>query len=415
MSGLGRGFRFLWGSAGASNLADGLLLVGVPLLAVSLTRSPLLISLVSAAATAPWLLLALPAGALADRHDRRTIMILAAWTRAAVLAGAALAAWLGLLDLPLLVAAVLLAGAGEVFADTAAQSVLPATVGRDRLAAANGRLTAVQTLGNHFLGAPLAGVLAALGAYLVFGGAALLYALAALLLLGLRGRFAAGQDTTGARLRDDIRVGLRHLGGHAALRGLAAFTGLSNLANGAYFAVFVLWVVGPGSRVGLTPQTYGLVATTLAVGAVLGSVLAAPLAALAGEARALLAVTTAGAALLLVPLLAPVPAAVFAAAAGIGAANAVTNVVAVSLRQRLIPEHLLGRVNAACRLIGNGAMPIGAAAAGALGTVAGVPAVFWTAAALTAVAAVVVLTQVGPEETAPPRSAPGPRVASAGE
>jgi MFS family permease len=409
---LGRRFHFLWASAGLSNLADGVLLVGVPLLAVSLTRSPLLVSLVSAAATLPWLLLALPAGVLADRHDRRAIMVWAAWARTVTLAGAAIAAWLGVLSLPLLIAAVLLAGAGEVFADTSAQSVLPMTVGRDRLAAANGRLTAAQTLGNHFLGAPLAGVLAGFAASLVFGTVAVLYAVSALLLLGMRGRFKVEQATRGG-LGVDIRDGLRHLGRDTALRGLAAFTGVSNLANGAYFAVFVLWVVGAQSRVGLTPETYGLLATTLAVGAVLGSVLAAPLAALAGETRVLGTVTLANAALLLVPMLAPVPWAVFVAAAGLGAANSITNVIAVSLRQRLIPEDLLGRVNAACRLIGTGAMPVGAALAGTLGATAGIEAVFWAAAVLCAVAAFIVFHQVRtvaqPPEPHPANAAPGPR------
>ncbi|MFF3441972.1 MFS transporter [Streptosporangium sp. NPDC002721] len=388
-TGLGRPFHQLWAASGLSNLADGVLLVGVPLLAISLTRSPVLVSLVSAATTLPWLLLALHAGAIADRHDRRRIMILAGWSRAAVLAATAAAAWYGVLTLPVLVAAVLLAGAAEVFADTSAQSALPMTVTGDRLEAANGRLVATQTLGNHFLGAPLAGLLVGVAATAVFGTAALLYAGAALLLLGLRGRFRP-EAAPAQALRADIADGMRHLWGHRALRGLAAYSGVLNLAYGAYFAVFVLWVVGDGSRVGLTPGQYGFLAATLAAGAVAGSVLSGRLTRLAGANGALVGVTLLNGLLLLVPLLVPSPWAVFPAAAGIGAANAVTNVVSVSLRQRLIPGGLLGRVNATCRLIGMGAMPLGAAAGGLVAALAGLPAVFWAACALSLLGAVLV-------------------------
>ncbi|MFB9681070.1 MFS transporter [Streptosporangium vulgare] len=388
-TGLGRPFHHLWAASGLSNLADGVLLVGVPLLAISLTRSPVLVSLVSAATTLPWLLFALHAGAIADRRDRRRIMILAGWSRAAVLAATAAAAWYGVLTLPVLMAAVLLAGAAEVFADTSAQSALPAGLACDRLEAANGRLVATQTLGNHFLGAPLAGLLVGVASTAVFGTAALLYVGAALLLLGMRGRFRP-ETAPAQALRADIADGMRYLWGHRALRGLAAYSGVLNLAYGAYFAVFVLWVVGGGSRVGLTPGQYGFLAATLAAGAVAGSVLAGRLTRLAGENGALVGVTLLNGLLLLVPLLTPSPLAVFPAAAGIGAANAVTNVVSVSLRQRLIPDGLLGRVNATCRLIGMGAMPLGAAAGGLVAALAGLPAVFWATCALSLLGAALV-------------------------
>ena len=115
---MGRSFRWLWTASGLSNVGDGVAIVGVALIAVTLTRSPLLISLVSAAAALPWLLLTLHAGALADRYDRRRIMVMANWTRAGVLTAVALTAWLGVLNLPVLVAGAFLIGIAEVFADT---------------------------------------------------------------------------------------------------------------------------------------------------------------------------------------------------------------------------------------------------------------------------------------------------------
>nr|BFE82316.1 hypothetical protein GCM10020093_049170 [Planobispora longispora] len=191
----GRPFRWLWASAALSNTADGIVLVGVPLITVTLTRSPFLVSLASMAVTLPWLLFSLHAGAFTDRRDRRRMMVTATWARAGALAVLAVAAWLGMLNLPVLLAGVLLLGVGEVFADSAAQAVVPMAVPRDRLTDANGKLVAAQTVGNNFLGAPLAGVLvgaggtAALGAAATLGAPALLYAAAGLALIGMRGRF----------------------------------------------------------------------------------------------------------------------------------------------------------------------------------------------------------------------------------
>ncbi|GAA3118481.1 MFS transporter [Planomonospora alba] len=376
-----RSFRRLWTSSALSNTADGVVVVGLPLLAVALTRSPFLVALVSAAATLPWLLLSLHAGALADRHDRRRMMIAAAWTRAGVLAALAAAAWLDALSLPVLLAGALLLGAAEVFADTSAQSMVPMTVPRERLTDATGKLVAAQTVGNNFLGAPAAGVLAATGAAVTLGAPALLYALSGLAVLGMRGRFRVENPSTRS-LRYDIAEGLRHLWNHRVLRSLAVFAGVLNFANDAYFAVFVLWIVGEGSRVGLTSAGYGVLAALLAAGAVAGSLLAERLARRAGQVRTLITVNLVNALLLLVPVLAPTAAAIAVTAVLLGATNAVSNTILVSLRQRLVPEALMGRVHATMRLIGMGSRPLGAAAGGALGAAAGLPAVFYAAAAL---------------------------------
>ncbi|MFB9718588.1 MFS transporter [Planobispora longispora] len=395
----GRPFRWLWASAALSNTADGIVLVGVPLITVTLTRSPFLVSLASMAVTLPWLLFSLHAGAFTDRRDRRRMMVTATWARAGALAVLAVAAWLGMLNLPVLLAGVLLLGVGEVFADSAAQAVVPMAVPRDRLTDANGKLVAAQTVGNNFLGAPLAGVLvgaggtAALGAAATLGAPALLYAAAGLALIGMRGRFRVEAPSTGP-LRTDIATGLRYLWNHRVLRSLAVFGGMFNFANDAYFAVFVLWVVGEESRVGLTPAEYSLLGAALAVGAIAGSLAAERLARRAGQARALIAVNVINGLLLLVPVLVPTVAGIGAAAVLLGVTNAVSNVLLVSLRQRIIPEELMGRVHAAVRLVGMGARPLGAAAGGILATAAGLPAVFCAAAALCVVTILLVSRSV---------------------
>lgn len=387
---LGSPFRFLWASSSLSNLADGILRTGAPLLAVTMTRSPLLVSLVMTVLTAPWLLLSLHAGAIADRLDRRRIMIWAGWARTLALAVLVGAAAVNLLSIPLLYAALLVVGAAEVFSDTSSQSVVPMTVPAERLTAANGRLMAAQTVGNHFLGAPLAGLLMAAGAAGALGAPAVLYAAAALLLIGMRGRFQVKTPST-STLRDDIAVGLRYLWSQSTLRNLAVVTSIINLTTAAYFGVFVLWMVGEQSPVGLTALQYTGLAVVLAVGAIAGSVLAERLTRLMGAVPLLATVTLINGAALVVPVLSATVAAIAPAAAVIGATSAITSVLIVTMRQQLIPEDLFGRVNASFRLLGMGAMPIGATLGGLIGSLAGLPAVFYTTAAAAVVIAVLAI------------------------
>ncbi|MEU6711016.1 MFS transporter [Nonomuraea sp. NPDC046802] len=413
MPGLGRSFGFLWSSTALSNVADGVLKVGAPLLAVSMTRSPTLVSLAQAAATVPWLLFALHAGAIADRTDRRRIMIVANVARTAILATATLMAAFGLLDLWGLLAAVLAASVTEVFADTSAQSILPMTVPADHLTRANGRLSTAQMIGNDFLGAPLAGLMVAVVPAVIFGAPALLYGAAGALLLGMRGIYRstpathrgpdhadpgrqgrpddrqgldgsltgqrarpglhpAGSEVRRRPLRKDIGEALRFLWSHTFLRRLAISAGMLNLANSAYFGVFVLWAVGDGSRMGMEPSEYGLMTTSFAVGAVLGSLVAGRVAGVFGEFRTLRAAWLASSVLLLVPVFVPSPWALYATAVAWGLFGAGGNVLVISARQRLIPPDLLGRVNSAYRLVGMGGMPLGAALGGVIAEFAGI-------------------------------------------
>ncbi|MEV0820570.1 MFS transporter [Nonomuraea rubra] len=371
MARLGRSFAFLWSSTGLSNLADGVLKIGAPLLAVTMTRSPTLVSLVGAAATLPWLVLALHAGAVADRADRRRVMVGANLVRAALLATVTALAVLGLLNLWLLLAAVLLAGVCEVFADLSAQSVLPMTVRGEELTRANGRVSTAQMIGNDFVGAPVAGLLIVALPAAVFGAPAVLYGAAGLLLLGMRGTYRLPDPPARRPMRADIAEALRYLWGHRTLRSLAITAGLLNLANAGYFAVFVLWAVGDGSRIGLEPGEYGLMTTAFAVGAVFGSLLAGRAAAVFGELRTLVGNWMTTSVLLLVPVIVPSPWTLYPTAVLWGLVGAAGNVLVISARQRLIPAGLLGRVNSAYRLIGMGGMPLGAALGGVVAELAG--------------------------------------------
>jgi len=158
---LGGQFRRLWVASALSNLADGVFQVALPLLAVTLTKSPALVAGVALAQRLPWLVMALPAGALADRLDRRRTMVRVDALRVIVMGALAAAVGLDAASMPVLYAAAVVLGVGETLFDTAAQSILPSLVDRSQLSAANGRLQAVELTANQFVGPPLGGVLAA--------------------------------------------------------------------------------------------------------------------------------------------------------------------------------------------------------------------------------------------------------------
>lgn len=379
-TGLGSGFQAQLASTGLANLGDGLLATLAPLLALSLTTSPVMISALTAAAWLPWLLFGVAAGVVIDRSDRRRAQIVALVARASILSAGAVLGQVGRLTSWALIGLLLLYGLTEVFADLAAGSIVPELVPADRLPAANGRLLGVQQVANAFLGAPLAGVLIVLGAGIGLGVAAGLAALAALtLVVGLRGSFRIHPDGAPARPLEQVKEGLAFLFRHSVLRPLVITSSLLNLASTAYFAVFVLWVVGPDSAVGLEPAFYPLLTLGLAVGAVAGSMAADRLQRTFGEVRTMLAALVASVLLMLVPVLWPSAWAIGVAAGLIGFTNTVGNVLSLSLRQRLVPGPLLGRIGGAARTLSYGLMPLGALLGGLLAQQAGLAATFYAA------------------------------------
>jgi MFS family permease len=382
---LGVPFWRLWSASALSNLADGLVKIALPLVAVTMTDSPALVAGVALAVTLPWLLFALPAGALADRVDRRVAMLTANVARAAAVAALTVAVVLGLESsgaaIWVLYLVALLLGTAETVYDTCAQSILPQVVPRDRLARANGRLIAAELTANEFVGPPLGGLLVAAGIALAFATPAALWAAAVGALLLLRGGFSVPrrEPTT---LRADVAEGLRYLWRHRLLRTLAAMTGLFNLATNATFAVFVLFAVGPHSAMHLTEAGYGLLFATIAAGSLVGAILADPIIRRLGRSRSLALGILGGVGTVGIAAVTTSPLVIAAAFLVGGLGNAVWNVVAVSLRQRITPDRILGRINSSYRLVAWGTRPLGAAAGGLLGQLLGLRVVFGVAAAL---------------------------------
>lgn len=382
MSSLGANYGRLWASSAASNLADGIFFVALPLLAVRLTDSPVLIAGIGIAGRLPWLVFVLVAGALADRLDRRATMRNVQVFRAGIVGAMAVLAVTGTLSLPVLYVAAFVLGVVETLFDTAAQSILPSLVDRDQLAKANGRLYAVELVANAFVGPPLGGVLMAVSVGLALGGSALGYALAAVALLLVTGSFRPERGGAPTRITADIAEGLRYLVRHRLLRTLAIMVGVMNLASAATQAIFVLYAVAPGP-LGLSEPLFGVLLTSFAIGSLAGSLLADRVERRIGRQAVLLIAIVASAVSLAVPGMTTNPFLVGASFAIAGVFLVMWNVITVSLRQRIVPDALLGRVNSAYRLFAWGTQPLGALLGGVIGQVFGLPAVFLLAGALT--------------------------------
>ncbi|MBA3627530.1 MAG: MFS transporter [Chloroflexi bacterium] len=382
--GLSSDYWKLWSSSAASNLADGIFVIALPLIAVRLTDSPVLVAGVAIAGRLPWLLFALIAGALADRLDRLRTMRHVNLLRFAVIGLMAALALLDLLSLPALYIAAFVLGIGETLFDTAAQSIMPSLVGREQLSKANGRLYAAELSMNQFIGPPLGGLLVSLSVPLALSGSALCYVFAAGGLMLIVGDFRPARTGPPTRIHTEVLEGLRYLARHRLLRTLAGMVGLMNLATSAVFAIFALYAVAPGPM-GLSEAGFGLLLTTFAVGSVIGSVLVERIERRFGRASVLtLGVLGAGLPLF-VPALTTEPILVGAAFAVMGLTLILWNVVTVSLRQRIIPDRLLGRVNSGYRLLAWGTKPLGALLGGVVGQLFGLQAVFILAGAVTLV------------------------------
>lgn len=380
LGGLGANYWKLWSASAASNLADGVFWTAFPLLAIRLTDSPVLIAGVTVVGRLPWLVFVLVAGALADRLDRRRTMVAVQVLRTVVALVIGITIATGTDTLAMLYVAAFVLGVGETLFDTAAQSVMPSVVDRDDLSKANGRLYAVEMIMNQFVGPPLGGLLAGLAIAAAFAGSAVAFLLAAIALVLLTGSFRPERVDRTTSVLADIREGLRYLAHHRLLRTLALMVGVMNLASAAVFSIFVLYAVAPGPM-GLDEIGFGVLLTSMAIGSLVASLVVERVERRLGRATILSVSVVISAVTLAVPGLTPNPWIVGASFAISGVAMVMWNVVTVSLRQRVVPDALLGRVNASYRLLAWGSQPIGAVLGGLIGQVLGLQAVFLVAGA----------------------------------
>jgi MFS family permease len=371
---LGPAFWRLYAASATSNLADGVNRVALPLLAVSLTRDPVLVAGLTSLAFLPWLLFALPAGAVVDRVDRKRAMAVANTVRALALGALAATVLTGTASLVVLYAVAFAVGVAETVYDSAARAMLPQVVRRDQLDRGNGLLTTAEEASQGFVGAPLGSVLFALAVAAPLLTTAGGFLLAAVLVLGIAGVHRPTR-TDGPRttIRRDVAQGVGWLWRHRFLRGLTLVSASTSLVQAMTTGVLVLFA---REDLGIGEAGYGLLLTASGVGAVLGGFAAAPLARRIGRTATLVAGAVLGA--LAAGAMGftddPVVAGVLFA---VGTAGVLFwNVLAMSLRQALIPEELFGRVQGGYRTLVWGGIPLGALLGGVLADVTSVPTVF---------------------------------------
>lgn len=354
--------HLLVGSSVFANLGDGIAKVAFPLLAVQVTRDPLLIGGLSAAQFLPWLLFGVVAGALLDRVDRRTAVVVANTVRAVVIGLLALLVHFDAASIWLVYVAALGVGIAETVADSATNVLVPAVVGRSGLAEANSKLQAAEIVGQTFLGGPLGSLTFALFAAFPFLLDSVAFALGAVLLVTLPGTYRPERDRSGSRsvtaeVRADIAQGLRWVLGHPVLGRLVLVVGMVGLVSEMAQAQLVLYAL---TDLGLSEAAFGVFGFTGGIGGLLGATVASRLIDRLGSTAALTSgLVTAGAAFLAMGLVSnPVVASsLFGVFAG---AVVLVNVLLATARHLLVPEELLGRVIGVWRTVAWGALPLGA-------------------------------------------------------
>ena len=368
-----RHFAALWTASGFSNLADGIGLTAAPLLAAMLTRDPLLVSGLTVAQRLPWFLFTLVSGALVDRLDRRQVMERANGLRFLLLGALALAVLSGRADLGVLYLVFFLLGCIETLFDNAALAILPFMVEQEGLEDANGRLFATATVANELVGPPLGSTLFSLLPATSFLSSALAYGLSSRLIQRIPGRFVSS-DGPRAGLKEEIVEGVRWFWNHRLLRTLGLFAGTFNLVFGATMSVFVLY---SQDVLGLDEAAYGFLLAAGALGGILGGLMTRRLSDRFGPGTILLAdALISGLAFIGIGLTtrAWVVGLMFVL---MSLSDMFGNVILVSLRQAIIPGHLLGRVASAYRLVVMGALPLGALGGGLLARATHLATPFW--------------------------------------
>jgi predicted MFS family arabinose efflux permease len=389
-------FRALWGANALSNLADGLVFVTMPLVAAGLTDDPRGVAGLATTYALVRLLVALPVGVYVDRLDRRTLIVVANALRGVAVLGLAVAIQSGVASLAVLYAVMAVVGVLESAADGAAVAVLPSLVPRDRLDRANARITGTQLVADEFVGPPLGGILFALAAAVPVYATGGLWVAAGAVALALPRRtreVPLAAETAVATAPPSVfreaAEGVRWLAGHRVVGSLALIGGLASVGYMLPFSVLVLFA---GERLGLDAVGYGVLLAASALGGLAGSGIAAPLRTRLGSrwtitvALTLGAASLAGLAVTRDPFIAGVLLALYILHA------VVWSICATTLRQRLVPADLLGRVGAAGRVVSLLGLAAGSALGGvlatsgiALPTVAG--AVVFTGCAVLAVVA----------------------------
>lgn len=357
-----RDLRLLWTGQTLSELGTGLSQLAYPLMMLRVTGSPAQAGALGAVRAVPFLLLGLPAGALADRWDRRRVMVSCELVRAVTMASLPIALIVGGLTAAQLYLAGFIGGAGYVLFSAAEAGAVPAIVeGADRTAAVSAQ--EVASSGAGVLAPPLGGVLFGLMSGLPFAVDALSYLVSATATARVRlVRPQPVDEPEKPSLRNDIAEGVRWLWRHRGLRAIGL------LAAGMQVAIsgVGLVVIITARRDHASTAQLGLVLSTIGVGGILGGVVAPRLERRLGLRRLLLGVAWLQGLLWLVFAFAPDLLTTAVALLLFAATMPLFGIAVLSYQMSETPDELRGRVSTTFGLLIWGATPIGAAVAGLL-------------------------------------------------
>jgi MFS family permease len=409
---LGPDLARLLAASVVSNLGDGIRLAAGPLLVASITSDPALVAGAVFVQQLPWLLVSLPVGAYVDRLDRRRVVVSVAVIRALLAAGLCGAVAAGAAGIALVYLALFAVGVAEVVADNATSALLPDLAPPHQLPRANARLATAFLVGNQFAGPALGAWLFVFGAAVPFGAEAAGFAIAAALLAALP-TSRTGPPAAERRRRDwlaqDIKDGVWWLRRDQAVRLLAFVLAAMNVT---FMAPFAVWVLYARERLGVSGTGFGLLLTASAVGGLIGAALTGRLTDRFGPAALLRAGLLIETSVHVSLALTGSPWVAGATMVFFGAHATVWGVVVVTLRQRLVPPRLLGRVDSVYFLLAMGGSAVGALTGGFLARALELAGPFWLAAIANAVLTAAVWRRINPT-LLPPASATEPQPSAA--
>lgn len=339
-------------------------------------RSPLLTALVAAFEALPYLVLGLPAGALADRFDRKRVMVLTDLVNAAVLASIPVASWLGVLTVPHLLLAAFVVPALFVFFDAADFGAVPTLVGRARIAPANSALWSASTIIETAVPVAAGALLAVVDGATLISLDCVSYVASALLIRSVvRPLSDPGRQPNAPLSRRalvaDVREGLHFLWGHATVRSMTVVGATQSIAGGAFIGQMVVWADRSlGVRAG--DWQLGVLFASWGVGVLITSIAVPRLVRRVGAARVTLLALPASAVLCVLVALARnwVVGSLLLVAWGAAYMGVVIN--AITYRQQVTPEPLMSRVNTTGRMLSFGlGWPVGSVLGGVVAHSAG--------------------------------------------
>jgi MFS family permease len=377
---LGRDFRWVFGAATSENIGDGILLAAGPLLVASQTSDALLISMAVFVQYLPKLLFGVLAGVMADRSDRRLILIWVDLVRVAVLLVLAGTIVTGVVSIGVILVMLFVLATSETFADTAASSLLPRLVERKDLGIANARLQSSFLLTNRLLAPPIGAFLFVVGMAVPFAANAACFTLSVVLLSRLRAKSPGTGEGSGSparglgAIRDEMVEGIRWLVAHPPMRTLVITIIAFNVTFGAAWGVLVLY---SREQLAMSEVGFGLITTAMAIGGLIGTTSYGRLEralSLGNIMRIGLVIETFTHLILALTTSAPVALAVMMV---FGAHAFVWGTTATSIRQRAVPDAYLGRVTGVYTVGVFAGMVVGTPIGGLLARELGITAPFW--------------------------------------